>query len=44
MCSLEAVCTLRLLKEDIGVIKRGSNFTHSELGGGALKARPDERS
>lgn len=44
MCSLEAVCTLRLLKEDIAVIKRGSNFAHTKFGGGALKARPDERS
>lgn len=44
MCSLEAVCTLRLLKEDIAVIKRGSNFARTKFGGGALKARPDERS
>lgn len=48
MCSLEEVRTLRLLKEDIAMIKCSSILAHTKIEGGALKARsakwePDER-
>lgn len=42
MCSLEALCTLRLLKEDIGVIKRSSNLAHTKFEGGSLEGKACE--